>query len=158
LVKGFAAMMPRILKSTADHAAALAELDRLIALDPVVGSPDADKLELLADLIDRYEREAYPMEAPDPVEMIRFAMEQKGLKQKDLVPYIGSAPKVSEVLSGRRPLSLTMIRRLHRGLHLPVSVLIGSDSNPSVDPPDRTHDRRLQKHLKAGGHAGLVPR
>ena len=91
------------------------------------GRPDQAKnrsFDLLATLVDLYEKKAYPIDEPDPLEAIRFRMEQQGLKPRDLVPYIGSKSKVSEVLSGRRGLSLNMIRGLSSGLGIPAAVLV----------------------------------
>ena len=90
----------------------------------VVGSQEADELEVLALLIERYEQEAFPIDAPDPIEAIRFRMEQLGLIKKDLIPFIGSASKVTEVLNGTRQLSINMTRRLSEGLDIPAQVLI----------------------------------
>lgn len=89
------------------------------------GTPAGDELEILALLIQKYEDEHYPMPPSDPIEAIRFRMDQEGLTAKDLEPFIGSRGRVSEVLTGKRPLSLTMIRRLHDGLRIPYESLIG---------------------------------
>lgn len=88
------------------------------------GTPDGDELELLLLLIGTYEDEKFPIDLPDPIEAIRFRMEQKELKQKDLIPIFGSKGKVSEVLNGKRDLSLTMIRRLVSDLGIPAEALI----------------------------------
>lgn len=88
------------------------------------GTPEFDEMELLVSLVERYEDEKYPIEAPDPISAIKFRMEQQGLKNKDLIPYIGNKSKVSEVLSGKRSLSLNMIRKLHDGLDIPLESLI----------------------------------
>ena len=114
----------KLIKTTDDHSAALSRLDELMDSDPVEGSQAADELELLAMLIEQYEATAFPMDMPSPIEAILFRMDQQDLKKKDLVPFIGSLPKVSEVLNGKRSLSLTMIRRLHEGLGIPAEVLI----------------------------------
>ena len=86
--------------------------------------PESDELEVLGLLIEQYEEKHFPMDRPDPVEVIKFMMDQQNLKKKDLIPYIGSAPKVTEVLNGTRNLSLSMIRKLSEGLKIPASVLI----------------------------------
>ncbi|HEC18119.1 MAG TPA: ImmA/IrrE family metallo-endopeptidase [Gammaproteobacteria bacterium] len=114
----------KIIKNDAEHQAALKALVRLLEADPAPGTPQADELDVLSLLLEQYEQANYPLELPDPLEAIRFRMEQQGLTQKDLIPYIGSASKVSEVLNGKRPLSITMIRRLHQGLGIPAEVLI----------------------------------
>ncbi len=114
----------KIIKTDAEHQAALAELVRLLESDPAEGTREADELEVLSLLVEQYEAANYPLELPEPVAAIRFRMEQQGLNQKDLTRYIGSASKVSEVLNGKRPLSLPMIRRLHDGLGIPADVLI----------------------------------
>ncbi len=115
-------MKPKLIKTAADHAAALARIEGLFAAKP--GTPDGDELDLLITLVELYEEKHFPINLPDPVEAIRFRMSQQGLKPKDLVPYIGSAPRVSEVLSGKRPLSLAMIRKLVKGLGIPAEVLL----------------------------------
>lgn len=115
----------KVIKTETDYQAALGGLERLIDLDPDVGEEDADTLELLALLIEDYEAKQFPIGLPDPIDAIRFCMEQRGLTQKDLVPFIGSRGKVSEVLSRKRPLTLSMIRALHKGLGVPAEILVG---------------------------------
>lgn len=114
----------KVLKTEADHSAALSELERLIQEDPDQDTEAANNLGVLTLLIQEYESKKFPIGLPDPLGAIRFRMEQQGLTQSDLVPYIGSRSKVSEVLSGKRPLSLSMIRALHYGLGIPASLLI----------------------------------
>jgi len=118
-------MRPKVIHSETDYRAALERIDALMHGDPDPNSPEGQDLELFSVLVERYEEEQYPMDLPTPVEAIRFRMEQQRLKNKDLVPYIGSASKVSEVLSGQRTLSLTMIRNLVKGLGIPAEILIG---------------------------------
>ena len=115
-------MKPKLIKTAADHAAALARIDELFTAKP--GTPEGDELDLLVTLVELFEEKEFPIGLPSPVEAIRFRMEQQGLKPKDLVPYIGSAPRVSEVLSGKRPLSLAMIRKLVKELGIPAEVLL----------------------------------
>jgi len=115
-------MRPKVIKTEADYEAALARLDELLDAEP--GTAEGDEFELWATLISAYEEEAFPVDLPDPISAIRFRMEQAGLKQADLVPFIGSASRVSEVLNGKRKLSLSMIRKLHSGLGLPAEVLL----------------------------------
>lgn len=116
----------RPIKTEADHCAALAEIDRLTAGDrePVDGTPEADALEVLVTLVDAYEEAHYPIEVPDPVEAIKFRMEQAGLSRRDLIPAIGTEARVSEILNRRRPLTLPMIRRLTAMFGIPADSLI----------------------------------
>jgi HTH-type transcriptional regulator/antitoxin HigA len=88
------------------------------------GTPEADEMEVLVTLIEAYEHRHFPIGPADPVEAIKFRMEQQGLTPKDLVPYIGSSGRVSEVLSRKRRLSLQMVKRLHTGLHIPYESLL----------------------------------
>lgn len=90
------------------------------------GTPEADEMEVLVTLIEAYERRHFPIGPADPVEAIKFRMEQQGLTPKDLVPYIGSSGRVSEVLSRKRRLSLQMVKRLHTGLHIPYESLLAA--------------------------------
>lgn len=114
----------KIIKSEQEHEQALARLMSLMSVDLAPGSIQADELDVLALVIERYEEEQFPMDLPSPTEAIKFRMEQQGLRNKDLVPYIGSAPKVTEILNGTRALSLRMIRKLSEGLDIPAEVLI----------------------------------
>ncbi|MBU4374764.1 MAG: hypothetical protein KJ714_10115 [Euryarchaeota archaeon] len=113
---------PKVIKSEAEYQEALAHLEALMDAQP--GTPEEEELELFAVLIEKYEQEHFPIGLPDPVEAIKFRMDQLGLTRKDLIPYIGSQSKVSEVLNGKRPLSLSMIRALQQGLEIPIEVLL----------------------------------
>jgi HTH-type transcriptional regulator/antitoxin HigA len=115
-------MKPKIIKTEAEYEQALARLDAIFDADP--GTAEGDEAELLTALVEMYEEQVYPIDMPSPVEALKFRMEQQDLKAKDLVPYIGSAPKVSEVLAGKRPLSLSMIRKLVNELGIPAEVLL----------------------------------
>ncbi|WP_233504964.1 helix-turn-helix domain-containing protein [Serratia marcescens] len=114
----------RIIKNDDDHAVAMARLIELASADLQSGTDDFDEFELLGLLIEHYENSTYPMDKPDPIEAIKFRMDQQGLSQADMKQFIGSASKVSEVLNRRRPLSLSMIRRIHDGLGIPADILI----------------------------------
>ena len=122
-------MKPRMIKTEEDYETALARVEQIFSALP--GTPKGDELELLLLLIENYEDRAFPMELPDPVAAIRFRMEQQDLKPKDLIPFIGSKSKVSEVLSGQRSLSLSMIRKLTTGLGIPAIVLL---QEPNICP------------------------
>lgn len=110
------------IRSETDYERALAEVKTLWGAP--TGSPEGDRLEVLATLIDAYEAEHYPMDPPDPIEAIKFRMEQQGLTRKDLEPLIGTRTRVAEVLNGKRGLSIEMIRRLHDELGIAADVLI----------------------------------
>ena len=116
----------RPLHTEDDYKAALAVISELVDADPVRGTLDGDRLDILSILVERYEAEVFPLESPDPVEAIKFRMEQAGLSIPDMQQYIGNANRVYEVLNRKRTLSLSMIRRLHTGLHIPADVLIGA--------------------------------
>ena len=117
-------MEKKVLRTESDYTSALDTIERLIDFDPDPGSHEADELELLTLLVQDYESRPFPTSLPDPIDAIQFRMEQQDLTQRDLVPYIGSRSKVSEVLSGKRPLTLSMIRALHSGLEIPAKVLL----------------------------------
>ena len=110
------------IRNAADHDAAIAELKRLWGSK--AGTPDGDRLDVLATLIDAYEAQHEPMDRPDPIEAIQFRMEQQGLTRKDLEPLLGTRTRVSEVLNRKRALSIGMIRRLHAKLGIAADVLI----------------------------------
>jgi HTH-type transcriptional regulator/antitoxin HigA len=116
-------MLIRPIRTDADHAAALRRIDKLMDTEP--GTPEADELDVLATLVEAYEDRHFPMADPDPLAAIQFRMEQLGLSRKDLEPLLGSRGRVSEVLNGRRALSLQMIRRLNRELGIPLESLVG---------------------------------
>jgi HTH-type transcriptional regulator/antitoxin HigA len=111
------------IKNNRDYRAALNEIDRLMDAQP--NSAEGDRLDVLATLVEAWEEKHWPIESPDPVEAILFAMEQRGLSRRDLEPFIGSRARVAEVLNHKRPLTLAMIRRLHDGLGIPAEALIG---------------------------------
>jgi len=114
----------RPLRSEKDYEQALADVEGLWGAK--AGTPRGDRLDILATLIDAYEAEHYPMDPPDPIEAIKFRMEQQGLTRKDLEKILGSRARVSEVLGRKRGLSISMIRALHRKLGISADVLIGS--------------------------------
>jgi len=117
-------MKPKIIRSEADYDAALSRVEELIDLGANPGTPEFDELELLGMLVESYEDSTFPMDLPDPLAAIEFRMEQEGLTRKDMAKYLGSASKVSEVLGGKRSLSLTMIRKLANELGIPADVLL----------------------------------
>ncbi len=110
------------IRNEADYDAALEEIDRLWGAKS--GTPNGDRLDVLATLIDAYEAKHHPIDPPDPVEAIRFRMEQQGLTRKDLEPMIGPRNRVADVLNRKRGLSIDMIRQLHDGLGISAEVLI----------------------------------
>jgi HTH-type transcriptional regulator/antitoxin HigA len=112
------------IKTEQDYERALARISRL--MDAQAGSESGDELEVLATLAEAYEMKHHPVYPPDPIEAIKFRMEQTGMTRKDLEPLIGGRGRVSEVLSGKRSLSLEMIRRLHAELQIPLESLIGT--------------------------------
>jgi HTH-type transcriptional regulator/antitoxin HigA len=112
------------IRTEADYKAALRQVSALMESDPELGTPEGDRLDILATLVQAYEARYVPIGVPDPVEAIKFRMEQSGLTVKDLEPLIGKSNRVYEVLNRKRPLTLAMIRRLHRSLGIPADVLI----------------------------------
>ena len=112
----------RPIRSEADYEAALDEVERLWGAGS--GTPEGDRLDVLATLIEVYEAKHHPMDPPDPVEAIRFRMEQLGLTRKDLEPMIGPRNRVADVLNRKRGLSIDMIRQLHEHLGISAEVLI----------------------------------
>ncbi|MGB8338949.1 MAG: ImmA/IrrE family metallo-endopeptidase [Burkholderiales bacterium] len=147
----------KIIKAGDDYAQAMARLSALMTLDPKTGSKEDSELELLALVIEDYERKIVPPVVPDPVEAILFRMDQMKLGRKELEPYIGSTSKVSEVLSRKRPLSLPMIRRLHKGLGIPADVLIGGVENTKAaigDQPEMEYTKFPLKEMLERGCFG----
>jgi len=113
----------RVIRTQADHEAALQRAQELWEAE--MGTEAGDELEALTVLIEHYENKHFPISKPTPIEAIKFRLDQLGLLARDLEPYIGSSGRVSEVLSGKRGLSLAMIKRLHDGLKIPYSTLVG---------------------------------
>lgn len=143
-------MEPRIIKSDEQYRAYLAEVDRLATEDPVAGSPEGDRLELIAKLVEDYEKERFKLSRPDPVEAILYRMEEQGLRQKDLAPMLGGKNRVSEVLSRKRPLTLAMVRALSESLHIPAELLIRQPESPPYDEEVDEDDIPLTYLLKSG--------
>ena len=110
------------IRTKKDHELALAEIDRLWNAKP--GTADHDRLEVLETLVVAWEDKHEPIPPPNPIEAIRFRLEQQGLGQNDLAKLLGSRARASEILSGRRSLSLAMIRRLHKALGIPAEILL----------------------------------
>jgi len=114
------------IKTENEYQAVMTEIDAL--LDVPEDSPEEERLELLSILVEAYEDQHYPIAPPDPIEAIKFHMEQNGLTRKDLELYIGPRQRVSDILNRKRPLSLHMIRRLHSELGIPAEILIRESS------------------------------
>ena len=110
------------VRTEQDHEAALAEIEGLMAARP--GTPEGDRLDVLVTLVQAYEAEHHAIEAPDPISLLQFVMEQRGLDRAALQPMIGDRGRVSEVMARKRPLTLAMIRRLHETLGLPAEILV----------------------------------
>ncbi len=119
----------RIIKTEDEYEAVLEEIGTLISNDPPIGTPEADRLELLALLVKAYEDIHYPLEFPTVIEAIRFRMEQEGLKQHDLVPIIGSKGRVSDMLSGNRAVSFSMAKALHKKLGIPAEIFLRDETD-----------------------------
>ncbi len=110
------------IRTEADYDAAMADIENLWGAKS--GTPEGDRLDVLVTLVEAYEAKHYPMNPPDPIEAIRFRMEQQGLTRKDLEPMIGTRNRIAEVLNRKRSLSIEMIRRLHDGLGISADILI----------------------------------
>ena len=119
-----------LIRTEAQYQAALRRIRELWDADP--DTPEADELEIMAMLVTKYEEEHYPIEEPDPIEYIKVRMEELGLSQEDLVPYMGDKSNISKVLNRKRSLSLEMIRNLHRGLRFPLEALIAEPSPTQI--------------------------
>lgn len=112
------------IHTKADYKAAIKVVSALVDADPKRGTPEGDRLEVLGTLLEAYEAEHYPIDLPDPIEAIKFRMEQQGLSAKDLQPMIGGLNRVYEVLNRKRPLSIAMVRRLNSSLGISAECLI----------------------------------
>jgi len=117
-------MKVRPIRTEADYDWALKEIERYFEREPKRGTPDADRFDVLATLIEAYEAKHWPIDPPDAVEAIRFRMEQSGLRQADLAQLIGSRSRASEILSRKRPLTLEQAWKLHREWNIPAESLL----------------------------------
>jgi HTH-type transcriptional regulator/antitoxin HigA len=133
-------MINRLIKTAADHEKALSRIDQLMDAKP--GTAEMDELELLTALVEMYEERHYPISPPDPIEAIKFRMEQLKLTQKDMVPYFGTKSKVSEVLNGKRSLTLAIMRSLNKNLGISAEVLL---KEPGAGFPDEMQDLEWNK-------------
>ncbi|APP09221.1 DNA-binding protein (plasmid) [Vibrio harveyi] len=115
-------MQVKPIKTVDDNRAALARIEQLWDAEP--NTPEGDELEVLATLVEAFEDAHYPIAPPDPIEAIKFRMEQQGLEDKDLVPFLGTRSRVTEVLKRQRRLTINMIRKLHEGLRIPLDSLV----------------------------------
>jgi HTH-type transcriptional regulator / antitoxin HigA len=134
-------MLQHTIKTNKEHEKALARIDEII--DAPEGTPECEERHLLFDLIEVYEDEHYPMDKPEPVEVIKFIMDQQDLTEHDLIPFIGSLDKVNAVLNKTIPLSNTMIRALHTGLEIPIEMLMQETDSPA---PDNVLNIRQENH------------
>jgi len=116
--------MLKPVKNRKQYEEALDRIYSLLQKDTKVGSRDSDELEVLSILVKQYETEHFPMEKPSPLEAIKFRMEQSGMSEAELSAILGNKSRKSEILAGKRKLSLAMIRRLHEVLHIPADILI----------------------------------
>ncbi|PWB82166.1 MAG: hypothetical protein C3F08_00355 [Candidatus Methylomirabilota bacterium] len=130
-------MKPAVIKNDAQYRESMARIEELAAVDPVPSSREGAELELLALLVEDYERKRYVFERPDPVEAVQFRMLEQDLRQADLVPYFGSRSRVSEFLSRQRPLTVNMIRDLSNGLGISADILVQETVTPALEAKER---------------------
>ncbi len=127
----------RPIRSEADYQVALKEIEKLVDSQP--GTPDGDRMDVLVTLVEAYEAKYFPIPEPDdPVQVLQYYMESRGLVRADLVPYLGSKERVSEFFNRKRGLSLEMIRRLHSGLGIPAELLMGKFHTNKHNKPSQT--------------------
>lgn len=144
----------KAIRNEADYDAALRRIDALMDAEP--GTPDGDELDVLTDLVEHYEEKHVPMGFPSPISAIEFRLEQAGLAPRDLIPFIGSRAKVSEVLSGKRPLTMPMARALHEHLGIPAEVLLQQPGATFSEPLEDLEWSRFP--LTAMVKLGWVPK
>ncbi len=119
------------IRSEADYQTALKEIEKLIESQP--GTPEGDRMDVLVTLVEAYEAKRFPIPEPDdPVQVLEYYMESRGLSRSDLIAYLGSKERVSEVLNHKRGLSLQMIQRLHTGLGIPADLLVGKQGHKAI--------------------------
>lgn len=134
------------IKSESDYGAAMRRIESLWGADP--GTPEGDELEILITLAEAYERQHYPIDLPDPVEAIKFRLEQEGRDYRALVGVIGQRTRVYEVMRRARPLSLNMIRKLHNQLEIPAEVLIQPIRKPAPRKPRTAPGLRSRRTVR----------
>lgn len=117
--------MVKPIHNNKEYKAALARIYKLIHSDVEAGTPEADEMKLLILVIEDYEKEHYPVPPPDPIEAIKFRMDQLGMKPADMHKILGSRQRYSDIMTGRRKLTLPMMRRLHKELKIPLETLVG---------------------------------
>ena len=131
------------IRSEADYQSALIEIEKLMESQP--DTPEGDRMDVLVTLVAAYEARHFPIPEPeDPVEVLEYYMESRGLSRTDLIPYMGSKERVSEVLNRKRGLSLEMIRRLHNGLGIPADLIMGKRARPTT----RTHPKGIEADVR----------
>lgn len=130
----------KVIKNQDQYRTVLQEAEKLVARDPSVDTPEADKLELLTVLIEDFEKKYFPLPSPDPIEAIEFRMAEQNLRQKDLVPMLASRSRVSEVLSRKRPLTVQMIRSLSVGLGIPLETLFAEPATKFTQQTTKDND------------------
>jgi HTH-type transcriptional regulator/antitoxin HigA len=131
------------IRSEADYQAALKEIEKLMDSSP--GTPEGDRMDVLVTLVEAHEAKHFPIPEPDdPVGVLEYYMESRGLSRSDLIAYLGSKERVSEVLTRKRGLSLAMIRRLHHGLGIPADLLMGKLAHNAT----RTHPARIKSDIR----------
>ena len=148
-------MIKRLIKTEEDYNKALARIDELMDAKP--GTAEMDELELVTALVEMYEERNFPISRPGPVDAIKFRMDQLGLKQKDLIPLLGTKSKVSEVLNGKRPLTLAMMRKVHKGLGIPAEILLREPGGEfPATPPDLDWSRFPVREMARRGWLPMV--
>ena len=145
----------KIIKTEQDYTEALKLVEELITYDPQPDSEKGEQLNLLSTLIHDYEARSFPETLPSPIEAIRFRMEQNNLKSVDLIPFIGSRSRVSEILSGKRQLTLEMVRALSEGLGIPAKVLIQKPESSPASVYEHWDDRLVSEMEKRSYFGGL---
>jgi HTH-type transcriptional regulator / antitoxin HigA len=147
------------IRTAADYAAAQRRAATLLLSEPQLGSPQSDELDVLGTLIAAYDHEHFPIGPADPIAAIEFAMDQRGMHPKDLVPYLGTRSRVTEVLHGKRGLSLEQISRLHYGLGIPLACLIpiaaARPNRNKLAPIRRSASTRGRGSRPAPAHAAV---
>lgn len=149
-------MYPTVIKDESTYTNYLLKIERLMEQDPTPDSSDGRMLELLTHLVEHYETEKFPIDLVDPVDAILFRMEQMSLRQIDLVPFLGSRSKVSEIMARKRPLTLSMIQALNKGMGIPADVLLRPMNEPAVDEGHLDWSRFPTKEMISRGWISVV--